>query len=449
MGGFYVAFALAMLAKAPLPLATIGLSLGVFWFVTVPVLAAIRHGERHYGALARRWVWALRAQVTRLRALWLIPGAVLFIVLVGAWPACVWAHVDNAPALWRIEYLARFTGELSDRGRPVWYYIPIIFGLTVPFMASIPEAVASPFVPRYRAQRRGLLYAFTWALIGTGFLSAAAFKRPHYLLSVFPAYCLLLAPVIDRLFFGVVVTGSRLVRATCYGVPILLGVVGVVGGAVLQRKYPVLLTPYVVAYSGAFLVWAGACWAYARNRRPASFVLLNLGVPILLLVMWPAVGEGIAFNAEAKALATALREHGVGIDDEIIWADKRPNASIEFYSGLRIRRLIDENEMAGLRSGRRTISGEIFQEVARRIRERCNENEPAYFVLRAKHYRLLLQRDDLPVDMLFQLEGFHRDPGDELVVFTQSPTVRSGRRDVPPTGAHGSHRMLTPEVDVR
>jgi len=448
LAAFYVAFALAMLAKAPLPLAIVGLSLGVYWFITLPFLSASQHGERHYGALARRWVWGCKAQLTRLRTLWLIPGVLLFIILVGAWPAYVFANVDNAIALWRIEYLDRFTGELSAIAKPLWYYIPIIFGLTVPFMASVPEAVASPFLPRYAAQRRGIAYAFTWAAVATLFLSAAAFKRPHYLLSVVPAYCLLLAPVIERLFFGGVAAASRLVRATCLGVPVLLGIAGIVGGAVLQRQYPALLRPYVVASSGAFLVWTAACWAYARNRRVASFVLLNLGVPILLLVMWPAVAEGIVFNTEAEALATALREHGVGFDDEIIWADKRPNASIEFYSGLRIHRLIDENEMAGLRSGRRTVSGEVFQEISRRIREQLNEDKPVYLVLRAKYYRMLSQRCDFATQVLFRLEGFHEDPDDELVVFTQSVTV-SEERQVSPSLLPGAAVTSIQETDGR
>ncbi|MFH1264126.1 MAG: glycosyltransferase family 39 protein [Planctomycetota bacterium] len=418
MAGFYVAFALAMLAKAPLPLAIVGLSLAVYWFITVPALTVSQHGERDDGALTRRWVGAWKRQVSRLRTLWLVPGILLFTILVGAWPVYVYVHVDNALALWRIEYVARFTGELSTQARPMWYYIPIVFALTVPFMASIPEAVASPFAARYRAQRQGLSFVFTWALVGTCFLSTAAFKRPHYLLSVFPAYCLLLAPVIDRFFFGTITAMTRLGRATCYGVPVLIGVLGIAGGVLLQRQYPGLLRPYVFAYSGAFLVWTAACWAYARNRRLASFVLVNLGVPILLLVMWPAAAD-IGVNAEADALIAALREHGISKDDELIWADKRPNASVEFYSGLKTRRLIDVNEMAGLRSGRRSVSGEVFEEIAQRVGERLSEDQPVYVILRAKYYRLLSRRQDLSTRVLFQLEGINQDADDDLVVFTQ------------------------------
>ena len=419
MAAFYPAFALAMLAKAPLPLAIVGLSLGVYWFVTVPALAAGRQGDGPRLPLAHRWAWAFKTQLSRLRTLWLVPGTLLFAVLAGAWPVYVYTHVDNALDLWRIEYLGRYAGELSSRTHPAWYYIPLVFALTVPFMASVPEAVASPFVARYKPLRQELSFLFTWAIVGTCFLSTAVFKRPHYLLSVMPAYCLLLAPVIDRFFFGAVPALARLGRATCYSLPVLLAAAGVAGGAALERQYPELLKPYAIAYSGAFLVWTAACFAYAQNRRLVSFVFVNLGVPILLLVMWPAAAKGLTVNAEAQALIKGLSEHGISPEDELIWADKRPNASVEFYSGLKIRRLIDANEMAGLRRQRQSVSGAVFQETAKRVRERLREDRPVYLILRAKHYELLSRHNDAHTRVLFQLDGFQADEEDNLVVFTQ------------------------------
>ncbi|MEK7757178.1 MAG: glycosyltransferase family 39 protein, partial [Planctomycetota bacterium] len=248
MAWFYVAFALAMMAKAPLPLATVGLSLFAYWFVTIPFLAASIGGQHPSGGFLRRFFGEWAGQLSRLRTLWLLPGIAVFVILVGVWPAYVSTQVDNALELWRIEYLSRFTGELSDKTQPVWYYLPLLFGLTLPFMLSIPEAVVAPFLPRYAAQRRGLAYAFTWALAATWFLSSSGFKRPHYLLSVIPAYCLLLAPVIDRLFFGVVSTAGRGARFACRVLPALLAAGGIAGGVMVRQKYPGLLTPYAIAF---------------------------------------------------------------------------------------------------------------------------------------------------------------------------------------------------------
>jgi len=84
MGLFYVALAAAMMAKAPLPLVTVGLGLAVYWFATVPLLvAADKPGSEGLIWRAMDEVWP---QVKQLGRLWLIPGLVLFVVLAGAWP---------------------------------------------------------------------------------------------------------------------------------------------------------------------------------------------------------------------------------------------------------------------------------------------------------------------------------------------------------------------------
>ncbi len=156
MAAFYFVFAMAMMAKTPLPLATVGVSLFAYWFLTAPLLALGTGGQQAPGGSIGRLFHALVGQIAGLRTLWLLPGIAVFLIVVGAWPAYVSTRVDNALGLWRIEYLSRFTGELSDKTRPFWYYVPFIFGLTLPFMLSIPEAVLAPFLPRYAAQRRGL-----------------------------------------------------------------------------------------------------------------------------------------------------------------------------------------------------------------------------------------------------------------------------------------------------
>lgn len=419
MAWFYVAFALAMMAKAPLPLATVGLSLFTYWFIATPFLAATSGATQSSDGNLYRWLRELARQVSRVRTLWLLPGVAVFVVIVGAWPGYVSTQVDNALALWRIEYLSRFTGELSDKARPAWYYLQHIFGLTMPFMLSIPEAVVAPFLGRYAAQRKGLAFAFTWALVATAFLSASEFKRPHYLLSVIPAYCLLLAPVIDRLFFGVINVKARGTRIACRVLPILLAIAGIVGGVLIRQKYPALLTTYVIAFLAVFLVWTAACWAHTRDQRLSSFALLNLGVPVLVLVMWPALGKGAGLNAEADALAVAIHDHGIEPDRSLYWIDGQPSFSIQFYHGVKIKRLVNEIEMAGIRQGRRDVSEEVYQEIVRQVQKRLSEDPPVYFIVSAGGFDLLSRRTDFTVHEVFRLNGFHEDAEDELVVFTR------------------------------
>ena len=77
--GFYVCLSLAMLAKAPLPLAIVGLPLFAYWFVTLPLADAINRDEGA-GGLVSVFMAGMLNQLIRLRELWLLPGVVLFLV---------------------------------------------------------------------------------------------------------------------------------------------------------------------------------------------------------------------------------------------------------------------------------------------------------------------------------------------------------------------------------
>ncbi|MBI4579626.1 MAG: glycosyltransferase family 39 protein, partial [Planctomycetes bacterium] len=340
MIGFYLALALAMLAKAPLPLAIVGGSLTAYWFITRP-LEAILSGRTNTAVdgdalaptkpgLLAEWGRQARA-IARMRP---ILGAVLFMVVFGAWPLYVWLKVDGAVELWRTEYLDRASGEMSGQDEGFFYYLPTLLGFVLPYTVSLIEALAAPFLSWYREHRRGLLFAFTWAAFGTLFLSVMAFKRPHYLLPVLPAYVLLLAPVIDRLFFGTVpmLVSPRTVRLAAGITPPVLAVAAIVGGVVIHRVMPAMLPGYVLAVAVGVAIWTAAAMAYRAHRRGWSFVLLNAGTVAMTLVVWPVLGEHLETSPEEMALARELERHGITGRDEILWVGKRPNARLDFYA---------------------------------------------------------------------------------------------------------------------
>lgn len=420
MAAFYLAFALAMMAKAPLPLVTVGLALVAYWFVTAPLLTATDGTPPGTCPPHRARYGALRAQFHRLSDLWGVPGLLLFLLAAGAWPVYVLTHVDGASALWRAEYLDRFSGDMTDGSQPVWYYVPILLGLTAPYLLSLSEAVAAPFVPRYTPHRKGLAFAFTWAIVGTLFLSTSAFKRPHYVLSLVPAYCLLLGPVIDRLFFGEVAVAGRAVQSVCRLLPVLIAAAAVAGGVLLDRVYPDLLRNYVLAVILAVLLWKASCRAFARDRRMVSFAELNMGVLLLLLAIWPCLRGGLHMNAEGDALASALRANHVQPDDLVFWLHGRPDASVEFYSGFRIRRLINEIEMTSYRSHRKALPAGLYREYAERIGRALDASGRTYLIMRGEHLAMLEKETSTGHRVLFRLEGFHESAEDELVVVTQN-----------------------------
>ena len=429
---FYLAFALAMMAKAPLPAATIGLPLAVFWFLVLPLLEAVEAAGAQRQGFLRRLASGAAARVAALPRLWLIPGTALFLAVAGAWPLYIWLKVPGVLELWRTEYLDRASGAMSERTQPWYYYLPLLPAMTAPFMLSLPEALAAVFSRWYRPYRRGLAYALTWALVGTVFVSLAAFKRPHYLLSMVPAWCLLLAPVIDRVFFGpfAVLLPAPTVARLARSVPVCLAVGLTAGGAFVRMRHPEWFWPYVAVGIVALTIWSAAALAYAAGRRIWSFAALLTGVLGIATVAWPMLQTRIGPDGESLALAGQLRAHGLADAPELYWVGGRPHAAIEFYGRVSLRRLVSDREMAGLRRGRGRLTEEVLQEHGRRIIARLGSDPPAFLIMRSGEYGLFEHRTGLRAQVVFRLEGFHDKPGDQLVVITGplQPATRPASR---------------------
>ncbi len=424
---YYVAFSAAWMSKAPLPGALIGLPLAVYWFITLPLLNKAEGTSGFRESFILQW--------KNLGRLWLIPGIILFLILGCSWWIYAYYTVDTATELWETEFLDRFTGGLRAHSKSALYYLPLILGMCAPYTLSIPEAVGAAFMKRYRAQRPGIAFAFTWAVIGTIIISRSEFRQPHYLIGVLPAYWLLLAPVVDRLFFGPITLSGRTAVLTGYllVVALLAGVIA--GGLYIFQEYPGFIKMYVPVALGTWLLWILACRAFVRMQRTLAFAFLQASVLLIVCFVWPTSALVINANAEANALAEKLKEHGADPADDIIWVDSRPDASIGYYSGLNIRRIMDENEIAQYRENRREIPDELKWEVAERIIKRLEQPEPVYMIIGAKNYdQLRANVKKLPARVLFQLEGFHpNEPDDELIVFTQQSVETRPANDALPT----------------
>ena len=431
MAAFYVCFGLAMMTKAPLPLVTVGLSLAVYWFVTLPLIEAFERSPIPKRR-ARLWTESMSRRFKALRGLWILPGLLVFLVIAGLWPLYVFLTVDNAMELWRLEYLDRYTGQLGGKSHPIWYYVPLIFALTFPFLASLPEAVVSIFLPRYANHRRALGYALTWALVTTVFLSTAAFKRPHYLVSAIPAYCLLLGLVVDRLFFGTIMASSRIVRMVTGALPVLIGGLWAVGVWYAQREIPELTRTIMIGLGAAALCWVLASLAFYAHCRRSSFALLLLGIPLMLALTSRDVGALVSVNREADALSKALIEHNVPKDADIYWTDGRPNAAVEFYTGLRVGRLMDVLDAAAERDGRSKVSPELMLATGQRINDRMKQPKPAYFIMSRDYYDMLVASGNIPHRVAFEVKDASPDPDDALVVFTQPQSTAPEKPKVDP-----------------
>lgn len=421
----YGAFGMAMMAKAPLPLTMVGLPAAVYWVAVMPLLGgqskrAASADPAHLGSLRENqsdisWFSAAFAQLRSIFTLWSWPGMALFVVLVGAWPAYIYANVENAGPLWRIEYLDRFSGELGGKEQPWWYYLPLAFGFVAPFMMSLPEGVAAAFLAKYRERRDGLLFALTWAVVGTLFVSLAAFKRPHYLVAVFPAYCLLLAPVIERLFYLTMDVRRMAVRVTCLALPVILAGGMIAGASAVRKADAELIAGYTWACAAAWLFWTAAGALFAMDRRRVAFWLTALALPIAAGVFWKIDGPKLDTNSSGVALEEGLKQHGIGPTDEVYWMEGQPKWSVAFYSGVPLKRMVNEVEVSSLRRGRAKITPELIAFTEKRVAERLATGRKMYLIVSAGLKGMMLRKSD-QLREVFALSGHRRDPEDEMVV---------------------------------
>ncbi len=418
--GFYVCFALAMLAKAPLPLATVGLVLFVYWLLTVPLARALGAEETSDAAGRAGFGAALMDQLRGLRRLQVLQGAAIFAVIFLPWPIYVYLHEPNALELWRTEFLDRYSGELTERPKAWYYYLPLVFALTAPFCLSVPEALAAPLRRVFRRERAGLLFALTWVLVQVVFLSTSSFKRPHYMLATVPGLALLLAPVIERMFFGprrwpAVI--ERRVGAAVLGVFLVAAIgFGVYMQAWSMKWSWVLRLAAPVGLGGVI----AATLLYLRERRAASLAVLSGAFAVCFVWSWSALGRS-EFGREALHLANALDRMRIGENDRITWADDgRQDARVVYYCGHKINPLYDVIELASRRRGRRVAPTEIMKEGAKRIIERLRSEVEEYFVFEADKLNLMNHYFDVPAREVIRVSKGTDDPADEWVIITNA-----------------------------
>lgn len=419
---FYVSLALAMLAKMPQPLATVGLPLAAWWLIVVPLFDLNAAPDAPRRSLAARAI----EQVVGLRRLWLIPGVLLFLALFLPWPWYVWKNVHGIRALWQVEFIDRYTGDIGSEGIPYVYYIPVVFALMVPFSLSVPEAFISPFLRFYRNYRKPLLFAFTWAVVQIAFLSTSAFKRPRYILGAVPAIALLLGPTLDRLFLAARSFSRRNVGLAVGAILVSIGGGLLGGGVYVLRRYPESFWMCPVAAGilmGGLVV---ACVSFFRGSRLASLLALHATVALVFAWAWTAMGQGQGMQWAAHEMLTQMRAHSIGPDDEITWVTARPDAALMFYLGGRIKPLFSVTELAERRGNRTEVSRALLQEGMDRLLARLDSRREEYFIIRGGYWDNLKSFYRPSAREVFRVVSRSNPGEDDYVMLTNPWNTRAG-----------------------
>ncbi|MCA9249550.1 MAG: glycosyltransferase family 39 protein [Phycisphaerales bacterium] len=415
--GFYASFAMAMMAKMPLPLMIIAPPLFIYWVFLRP--ATMNPDETfetnaEEGATAQNLNWV--DQLKAIPSLLSIPGILLFLLICGAWPLYVYLNVDGVLSLWQAEYMGRFSGEMDDRAMPFWYYIPIVFGFVAPFALFLGEGTIAVFLKPYAHRKHALGFLFAWAIWGLFFLSLSSFKRPHYVASIIPPFILMMVPVVERMYFEASAYPKRIVNAFCDICVIVIIALVFVGIANLKGKSFVSPSTLYVVVGLIAACWCGAAIAYRIDKRMASLVLLIASGPVMLAAGWGGAAHMDANDQRIEAVTTALHDLGVTSEDKVVLVDGRVDARFPFYADLRIERLFTPVEVASMRTSRSEMPVELLQAAADKMRDLITTNPRTFFIMDAQRFDYLSGDYDMPVAELARVKLTKEKKGKSCVI---------------------------------
>lgn len=408
---FYVAMGLGMLAKGPAPIALTAFPLAVWWYT-----------QRSLRFFAYKKPGGLRSAIVlffsdfkprtiqAFTRLYLLPGLIIFVAIFVPWMMEVAKRHPHAWNLWNWQYWQRAQGNYEDtRERGFLYYPPLIFGLVIPWLFLIPEALAAPWMKWYARQRRGLLFGGLLAVLGIGAMSLMQFKKPYYILPAVPGLLLMMAVVANR-FFGralregplvislrlgsrrrnLIVSNEHRFAWVVFGVLAIGAVAAVIAGGIwIQRQSLGVTTQWTAYTAGILIIILFAAITFIRGHGWIALGILALVSIVAFHTVWYCYTPVIDMLDEVDkvaALAQGLDTAGVPSDAKVLWVDRRPDARLSFYHNRHSTYMVTPEEIVG-RMVDRTKQKQTLQElVLNRADALLGADEPVYLILERRHY---------------------------------------------------------------
>ncbi|WP_017347611.1 lipid IV(A) 4-amino-4-deoxy-L-arabinosyltransferase [Pantoea sp. A4] len=237
-------------------------------------------------------------------------------ILSAAAISAPWALAINQqePDFWHyffwVEHIQRFAEKDAQHKAPFWYYLPVLIGGTLPWLAFLPGALKQAW--QQRQEQRGGLYLLSWVVMPLLFFSVAKGKLPTYILPCFAPLALLLAHYARHL------TGTAVLRWN--------GWINLLFGALTAAVVLVVLAPWgvthrpvyhenevwrVVLAAAAFLGWALV--GYFTLRQPEKHWKLAALCPLVLaLVVGSAIPEKVRDSKQPQEFVAATASHLAG-----------------------------------------------------------------------------------------------------------------------------------------
>lgn len=422
---FYLALGLAMLAKGPMPMPMVALPIAFWWWADRGLRLVALGGPRSIGRVVRfsaaDFLPRLRRAVTDLGLWWGVP---VFLLMFLPWMIAVARQEPYAWRLWEYEFLDRARGKYPGcHWGELHYYIPILFGLMLPWALSVPEALAAPFLRAHVAYRKPLVYAWCWVVIPFLWASAMSFKKSYYILPVLPGCVLLLAPVLHRFFFETVIRDRRRAVFAVAGILLVVGLIPGVGYFTLGRMYPeewhgtipvIGVVLCVLALGGLGL----AAWSFVNARRQVSFFAVGASGFATFATAWCLMGPALGNYDDPLELVEKLRQAPVSKEADLYWASNRPDGRVLFYAGQPLKQVLDPYKLIA-EHHEKASGDDLRMMVALDIIALLKGRVPVCLVMQREDFELLTSYFNPPARALFSVDrGAIGEDEDDWVVFT-------------------------------
>ncbi len=295
MWGCYACAALATLTKGLIGLVLPGLVIGT-WLVVM--------GD-----------WR------QLKKLYLLSGAVLFLVIAAPWHVVVaWVNPEFSYFYFVHEHFLRYLTRVHHRYEPVWFFVPVVLlGLypwTVFLVQSVKASLPAAWIQRHQCSRE--LFLLLWAVLVLGFFSLSSSKLVPYVLPLLPPLALLIARYLVQMWDQKQTAG---VRAGFW----VLFAGGVLGSSALalaahfasHQEVIAALGWHVYALAAALLVAAVAPFMasrfYGLSVGLAAIILTWILFTGALTLSLPQLDSERSIKPLAMALKSRLRS-----EDEVM-----------------------------------------------------------------------------------------------------------------------------------
>ncbi|MDF3863336.1 lipid IV(A) 4-amino-4-deoxy-L-arabinosyltransferase [Pseudomonas denitrificans (nom. rej.)] len=262
------------------------------------------------------------------------PLAVLVAILVSA-PWALMIHARE-PDFWNFffwnEHIRRFAAEDAQHGRPIWFFVPLLFASALPWAVLIIPALRNG-MQGWRDSK--LVFLLLWFVMPFLFFSLAKGKLPTYIMPCFAPLALLMADAIGR-----ALQQRRLIALKVNGaLNLLLGSSALAGLVFMQARHPQYHDelPSVLMIALVCVVWllAGLLQLLQPNRywaAPAfaAWLLVAL-VPNALpnkMVNSKMPDQFIAEHLEQLKGARSLLSNDLGAATALAWRTQRSDITL-------------------------------------------------------------------------------------------------------------------------